>query len=100
MTRVVKFSFHQPKVATMKSYNPPTRPAKSNGLACEPPLAPLTSTCVVAVASGNGYLPCISLTKYLRKGMRNKMPMIPPKSELRNTFMNDTVMSGYFACRI
>ena len=55
------------------------------------------STCVVAVASGNGYLPCMSLTKYLRNGMRNKMPMIPPSSEEMNIFANDALISGYFA---
>ena len=32
-TREVKFSFHHPKVATMKSYNPPINPAKSSGFA-------------------------------------------------------------------
>ena len=32
-TRVVKFSFHQPNVATIKSYNPPIIPAINNGLA-------------------------------------------------------------------
>ncbi len=32
-TRVVKTSFHQPKVATIKSYSPPTNPAINNGLA-------------------------------------------------------------------
>ena len=31
--RVVTFSFHQPKVATKKSYKPPTIPAMSRGLA-------------------------------------------------------------------
>ena len=32
-TRVVKFSFHQPNVVTMKSYKPPTTPARSKGIA-------------------------------------------------------------------
>ena len=100
ITRVVKFSFHQPTVATMKSYNPPTRPATSNGLACEPPFSPLTRTCVVAVASGKGYLPCMSLTKYLRNGIINRIPSIPPNSEEKNTLKNETLISGYFACRI
>ena len=98
--RVVTFSFHQPKVATMKSYSPPTIPASSSGLAWSPPLAPETSTCVVAVASGKGYLPCISLTKYLRNGMRNKMPMMPPRSDEMKIFMNEALISGYFACRM
>ena len=31
--RLVKFSFHQPKVATMKSYKPPIIPANRRGLA-------------------------------------------------------------------
>ena len=70
-------------------------------LACEPLLdfepSPLTSTCVVAVASGKGYLPCMSFTKYLRKGMKKSMPSMPPNSELRNISMKLTVMSGYLA---
>ena len=52
-------------------------------LALEPPLSPLTSTWVVAVASGKGYFPCISFTKYLRNGMRKRIPSTPPRSELR-----------------
>ena len=98
--RVVTFSFHQPKVDTMKSYRPPMSPAMSSGRAWSPPLAPLTSTCVVAVASGKGYLPCMSLTKYLRKGMRNRMPRQPPRAEAMNTFMNEADISGYLACRM
>ena len=70
-------------------------------LACDPlfsPLpSPLTSTWVVAVASGKGYLPCMSLTKYLRKGMKKSMPNMPPKSELRNISKKLTAMSGYLA---
>ena len=84
----------------MKSYNPPTIPASNRGFAWLPPLAPLTSTCVVAVASGNGYLPCISLTKYFLKGIKNRMPMIPPNSEAIKIFRNEADISGYFACRI
>ena len=84
----------------MKSYRPPMRPAMSSGLACEPPLAPLTSTCVVAVASGKGYLPCMSFTKYLRKGIMNRMPRMPPSSDDMNTLTNETLISGYFACRM
>ena len=75
-------------------------PAMSSGLAWLPPLAPLTSTWVVAVASGKGYLPCMSLTKYLRKGMRKRMPKIPPNSELMNTLVKDTAISGYLVCRM
>ena len=70
------------------------------GLAWSPPLAPDTSTCVVAVASGKGYLPCMSLTKYLRKGMRNRIPRMPPRAEAKNMLKNDEVISGYLACRI
>ena len=69
-------------------------------MACPPPFAPLTSTCVVAVASGKGYFPCISLTKYLRKGMRNSMPMMPPNSDAMNILRNDALISGYLACRM
>ena len=54
----------------------------------------LASTCVVAVASGKGYLPCMSFTKYLRKGMKNTMPSTPPSSALRNISRKLTVMSG------
>ena len=61
-------------------------------------MAPLTSTCVVAVASGKGYLPCMSLTKYLRNGMRNSMPKMPPSSDDMNTLRNDALISGYLAC--
>ena len=45
---------------------------------------PDTITCVVAVASGKGYLPCMSFTKYLRKGMKNRIPRMPPSSDERN----------------
>ena len=76
-------------------------PASSSGLACGPPFSPLTSTCVVAVASGKGYLPCMSFTKYLRNGMRNSMPSIPPRSDAKNTLRNDALMaSPYLACRM
>ena len=99
-TRVVKFSFHHPNVATMKSYNPPIIPAINNGLAWLPPFSPEINTCVVAVASGKGYFPCMSLTKYLRKGIRNRIPNTPPNKELMNTCMKVTVISGYLAWRI
>ena len=84
ITVVDRVSAQVPKVATRKSYRPPMRPAQTSVFAEEPPLSPLTRTCVVAVASGNGYLPCISFTKYLRKGIRNRMPSTPPSRELRN----------------
>ena len=83
-TVVVMVSPQAPKVAMIKSYRPPTRPAVSRVLAPAPPPSPLTSTCVVAVASGKGYLPCISLTKYFRNGMRNRMPSTPPSRDDRN----------------
>ena len=95
VTRLVKFSVHAPNDATAKSYNPPIRPATSSGIVWLPLFSPDSSTCVEAVASGNGYLPCISFTKYLRKGMRNRIPSTPPKSEARNTCMKFTVRSGY-----
>ena len=72
-------------------------PAAIRGLAWLPPLSPETSTWVVAVASGKGYLPCMSETKYLRKGMRSKIPKIPPNNELRNTSMKFTEISGYLS---
>ena len=97
---VVKVSVHVPNAAMMKSYSPPTIPANSRGLAPLLSPSPEISTCVLAVASGKGYLPCISLTKNLRKGMRNNMPNIPPSNDARNTFIKSTVMSGYLACRI
>ena len=58
------------------------------------------SGAVVAVASGNGYLPCISLTKYLRKGIRNRIPNTPPRAEAMKIFINEVVISGYLACRM
>ena len=73
----------------------PIIPAINSGLAWLPLFSPDTSTCVVAVASGKGYLPCISLTKYLRKGIRNRIPSTPPSSELINTCIKLTVISGY-----
>ena len=83
--RVETDSVHSPNVPTTKSYNPPTSPATASSLACEPPFSPETRTSVVAVASGKGYLPCISLTKYLRKGISRTMPSRPPNSDERNT---------------
>ena len=84
----------------MKSYKPPINPAKIKGFAWLPPFSPETSTCVVAVASGKGYLPCISDTKYLRNGINSKIPMIPPNKELMKTSKKLTVISGYLSCRI
>ena len=55
---------------------------------------------MVAVASGNGYLPCISLTKYFRKGIRNKIPNAPPRNDARKTFAKSTEILGYLACNI
>ena len=42
---------------------------------------------IIAVGMGSvkGYLPCISLTKYLRKGISSTMPSRPPNSDERNT---------------
>ena len=73
-----------------------------SGLADELSPSPEMSTCVDAVASGKGYLPCISLTKYLRKGMRKRMPMTPPKSDARNTSRKLTLIwaSGNFESRM
>ena len=67
-------SVHKPKVDTTKSYNPPIPAAQMRGLAEEVAEVELLSasfssfsleirTCVVAVASGNGYSPCFSFTK-------------------------------------
>ena len=83
ITVVESVSAQVPKVATAKSYRPPIRPADMSVLALAPPPSPLMSTCVVAVASGKGYFPCISFTKYFRKGMRKRMPSTPPSRELR-----------------
>ena len=98
VTRLVNCSFHRPNVDTKKSYNPPIAPALSSNFTLLPPDCPDTSTCVVAVASGKGYLPCMSLTKYLRKGIRNNIPSTPPSREARNTSIKFTAMSGYSAC--
>ena len=97
---VVNVSAQVPNVAMTKSYNPPIIPAKSNGFTCPPSPSPEMSTCVLAVASGKGYLPCISLTKNLRKGIINNIPSTPPSKDAMNTFIKSTVMSGYFAWRM
>ena len=39
-----------------------------------PFFCPEIRICVVAVASGKGYFPCISETKYLRNGIKNNIP--------------------------
>lgn len=62
------------------------RPATASSLAWLPPFSPEISTSVVAVASGKGYFPCISLTKYLRNGISSTIPSSPPKSDERNTW--------------
>ena len=88
-TVVLIVSDQVPKVLTRKSYNPPIRPLTSNVPAPLPP-SPLTRIWVVAVASGKGYLPCISLTKYFLKGIRNRIPSTPPSREDRNICMKLT----------
>ena len=98
--REVKFSFQAPKAATAKSNKPPTIPATKRGFACEPLRSPEISTCVEAVASGKGYLPCMSFTKYLRNGIKNRMPKIPPNSDERKTCKKLTVSSGYLCCKM
>ena len=94
---VERVSPHRPNVEMMKSYNPPMSPLMSNVFAPLPPLSPLTRTCVVAVASGNGYFPCCSFTKYFLNGIRNRIPRIPPKSDEKNTLVKFTVSSGYLS---
>ena len=89
-TVVVNVSPQAPKVAMTKSYNPPTNPLSTNVLALFPPPSPLTSTWVVAVASGNGYFPCISFTKYFLNGIRKRIPSTPPSREERNICMKLT----------
>jgi len=85
----------------MKSYSPPTRPLRRSVFALLPPASPLTSTSVVAVASGKGYFPCISFTKYLLKGMRKRIPRTPPSSEDRNIFQKFTSIPNiYMAGRV
>ena len=81
MIRVEMVSVHQPKVLIKKSYNPPTNPLTANNFAWFPFFSPETSTSVVAVASGKGYFPCISFTKYLRKGISIRIPNNPPSKE-------------------
>ena len=97
VTVVETVSPQSPKVETMKSYAPPMRPLMSRVLAPLPPPSPLTSTCVVAVASGNGYFPCISFTKYFLNGIRKRIPSMPPSSDEKNTLVKLTVSSGYLA---
>jgi hypothetical protein len=45
-----------------------------------------SATPVVAVASGKGNLPCMSLTKYFRKGMRKRIPRNPPSADAKKTW--------------
>ena len=98
--RVVMVSPQSPNVEMMKSYRPPTSPLASRVFAPLPPLSPLTRTWVVAVASGNGYFPCISLTKYFLNGIRNRIPRTPPRRDEKNTLVKLTVSSGYLSCNI
>ncbi len=79
--RVVKTSLKAPTECTMKSKRPPMTMLLTRILAWAPPFSPATRTWVVAVASGNGKWPCISLTKYLRNGIRNRTPSVPPRKE-------------------
>ena len=94
---VVRVSPQSPNVDTMKSYRPPMSPLIRRVFAPLPPPSPLTSTWVVAVASGNGYFPCCSFTKYFLKGIRKRIPRIPPRSDEKNTFVKFTVSSGYLS---
>ncbi len=61
--RDVKTSAKPWKWIVRKSNRPPTSAATLSTLACEPPASPATRISVVAVASGNGYSPCMSATK-------------------------------------
>ena len=92
ITVVETVSAQAPKVAMIKSYRPPITPAATSVFALEPPPSPLTRTWVVAVASGKGYFPCISFTKYFRNGIRNRMPSTPPSSELSTIWKKFTSM--------
>ena len=66
----------------------------------EQALVPTISTCVVAVASGNGNLPCMSAQKYLRNGIKNNIPRTPPSIELRKISRKLTAISGYLAFKM
>ena len=52
----------------MKSYKPPINPANIKGFAWLPPFSPETSTCVVAVASGEGILAVHLLDEVFAEG--------------------------------
>ena len=56
-------SFHTWKVCTKKSYTPAIPVACKSRRAWLPPFSPVTSTSVMAVASGYGKTPCMSRTK-------------------------------------
>ena len=58
-----RYSFQGWKVVTRKSYTPAMAVASKSSRACEPPFSPVTSTSVMAVASGYGRTPCMSRTK-------------------------------------
>ncbi len=61
--REVKTSAQPSKWMITKSNAPPIAAAAPSTFAWLPPDSPAMSTSVVAVASGNGNSPCISLTK-------------------------------------
>ena len=84
--REVTTSAQRPNALNRKSKIPPISPLTTRTIACPPPFSPATRISVVAVASGNGNLPCISFTKYFRNGMRKRMPRKPPSIEARNTW--------------
>ncbi len=84
---VPKVSRHRPHVCENSWKPPASRPLLTSTPAWPPPASPAISTSVLAVASGNGNSPCISLTKKRRNGIRNRMPRKPPSREARHICM-------------
>lgn len=97
MIRVVITSLHSRKEEKQKSNRPPMSPLVISSFALFPPFSPVINISVVAVASGKGSFPCISFTKYLRKGIRKRIPRQPPNSDEKKICQKLICISGYLA---
>src|SRR5690554_3906547 len=100
MILVVITSLHRRNEEKQKSKRPPMSPLVIRSRALLPPFSPVINISVVAVASGKGSLPCISFTKYLRKGIKKSIPKKPPRREEKNICQKSTCISGYLACNM
>src|SRR5690554_2944631 len=101
MILVVITSLHRRNEEKQKSKRPPMSPLVIRSRALLPPFSPVINISVVAVASGKGSLPCISFTKYLRKGIRNNIPRKPPRRDEKKFAKNRPEFRGILpvSCR-